>query len=363
MTFLDNFDAELSARYNSALTSGDLIFTASEIHHSTETEYGVECEICYAPLLAKKPQGVLPVVEAVPTVPVLQKVAKVDPFLPHDPALYVMDASDQHKVLLNKFCIVPRHFLIVTKELHQQTEPLSPEDMMAVWSTLKAVKNSRDALAFFNCGTRSGASQHHKHLQVIPRNHPTPIATLVRECSKRQRGKKEILPGDVFSVPFDCINHVVLLQDPESCNKSQEDILVDAYITLMDAMLMSLREHAEHQDFSAEDQSLITSKVAYNWLLTTEFMMIAPRRKESSNLYPDQNGVCININSLGFAGMVLAKSEEEMNIVKARGGVIPLVSETGFGCKHSDRSLEEDQRKKQEQQALEKQLGGAFSTI
>jgi hypothetical protein len=50
-----------------------------------------------------------------PSTPVVKKVEKVNPFLPHTPALYITDASEEHKVLLNKFCIVPRHFLVVTK--------------------------------------------------------------------------------------------------------------------------------------------------------------------------------------------------------------------------------------------------------
>ncbi len=43
----------------------------------------------------------------------------------------------------------------------------------------------------------------------------------------------------MFSVPFNCINHVILLPDPEKTDKSEEDILIEAYITLMDAMMMS----------------------------------------------------------------------------------------------------------------------------
>jgi len=134
---LIDFDAKLSSVYKSALESGDLIFTASETIKSPETEYDVNCEICYAPALANKPHGVLPVVETDPkskklapvsasapassdlhttlSTPVRKAVQMTNPFLPHSPALYVADASEEHKILLNKFCIVPRHFLVITK--------------------------------------------------------------------------------------------------------------------------------------------------------------------------------------------------------------------------------------------------------
>lgn len=61
--------------------------------------------------MTKKPHGIAPVVEAKAP----EHIQRVNPFLPHDPALFVEDASEHHKILLNKFCIVPHHFLIVTK--------------------------------------------------------------------------------------------------------------------------------------------------------------------------------------------------------------------------------------------------------
>ncbi|KAF9161005.1 bifunctional AP-4-A phosphorylase/ADP sulfurylase [Mortierella sp. AD010] len=370
-TFLADFDNALSTTYDAALKSGDLIFTASEILKSKETEYDVDCEICYAPALSKKPHGVLPVVESDPrptldrpSTPVVKTIEKTNPFLPHDPALYIADASKEHKILLNKFCVVPRHYLIITKEFHRQTEPLTPEDMMAVWNTMKALKNSHDALAFFNCGSRSGASQPHKHMQVIPRDTPSPIATLVREHTARRPGRKATQPGDLFSLPFNCINHAILLQSPEDAEKSQEDILVEAYISLMDAMIMSLREYAERDDLTNEDRDLVTSMRSsfdYNWLMTTEFMMLVPRKQESSN---SVERVILEINSLGFAGMVLAKTPKELKLAQDRG-VIELVSETGFGFgrEGKSRSEEDEQKRKDEQATVEKQMDGALSSL
>jgi hypothetical protein len=41
---IDNFDQQLTTVYESALASGDLIFTASETHKSKETEYDIEVQ-------------------------------------------------------------------------------------------------------------------------------------------------------------------------------------------------------------------------------------------------------------------------------------------------------------------------------
>lgn len=46
------------------------------------------------------------------------KKVKVNPFLPPNPALHVKDL-DEHRVLLNKFCVTPHHILVVTKGQEQ----------------------------------------------------------------------------------------------------------------------------------------------------------------------------------------------------------------------------------------------------
>ncbi|KAF8933220.1 bifunctional AP-4-A phosphorylase/ADP sulfurylase [Haplosporangium gracile] len=364
-TYLNDLYAKLEAAYDAALLSGSLIFTASETQTTTETEYNIKCEVCYAPALALKPQGIAPVVES----KTHEKIERVNPFLPHDPALFVANASEHHKILLNKYCIVPHHFLIVTKDFHPQTQPLSPEDLLTAWNALQALKNSHpDAIAFYNCGARSGASQPHKHLQVLPITRPTPITNLVREVIQRRPGRKETRPGDHFTVPFPCIHHAVLLQDPENTpGKDAEDILVEAYIKLMDSMLMSIREYAEQEHLSEEEKDLVmaggrASGLAYNWILTREFMMMVPRRQESTNLTKD--GIVMNINSLGYAGMVLAKTPKELELAKQRG-VLELVAETGFmfGKDGEGRSAEEEAQKKKEQEILEKQMGSTFSSL
>ncbi|KAF9427367.1 bifunctional AP-4-A phosphorylase/ADP sulfurylase [Podila epigama] len=359
----DNFDAQLTATYDAAVACGELIFTASETRKTTESEFDINCEICFVPGLVKKPLGVLPKVEEDkdsardrPSTPVVKAVEKTNPFLPHTPALYVGDASDEHKILLNKFSIVPKHFLVVTKEFQPQTGPLSPSDLMAVWNCLKALKNGSDAVAIYNCGSRSGASQPHKHMQIIPLDAPSPISVLVRHVSQRRPGKKENKPGDIFSVPYKCINHVILLPDPERSGKDEEDFLIEAYISLVDAMMFSIREYAEQEELTEEERQLCStamSSFAYNWILTKEFMMIVPRKQEGYGPF--------SINSLGFCGKVLAKSHEELEMVE-KMGVMELVAKTGFTF-HEERTPEQVAKSQEMQMVLEKQMGSALSGL
>lgn len=63
---------------------------------------------------------------------------------------------------LNKFCVTPRHFLLVTKDFKPQTSPLSPLELIAAWQIVKQLGAREKHLAFFNSGELSGASQPHK---------------------------------------------------------------------------------------------------------------------------------------------------------------------------------------------------------
>lgn len=68
---------------------------------------------------------------------------------------------------LNKFCVTPRHFLLVTKEFRPQTSPLTPLELIAAWTILNQLGAREKHLAFFNSGALSGASQPHKQCAVL----------------------------------------------------------------------------------------------------------------------------------------------------------------------------------------------------
>ena len=87
-----------------------------------------------------------------------------NPFLPYDDELFVADISDTHVCLLNKFNVVEYHILIVTCSFEDQESLLTLDDFHAMWLCLAEF----DGLAFYNAGTIAGASQLHKHLQMIP---------------------------------------------------------------------------------------------------------------------------------------------------------------------------------------------------
>lgn len=78
-------------------------------------------------------------------------------------------------LVLNKFPIIPEHFILATKQNLQQTHALEQADLEATYACLKAWQDDendaskpRRLFAFFNSGEHSGASQPHRHVQFLP---------------------------------------------------------------------------------------------------------------------------------------------------------------------------------------------------
>lgn len=86
-----------------------------------------------------------------------------NPFLAPEPALVVGEAGPSHLALLNKFCVLREHLLLVTRTFVDQRTPLDEADFAA----LSACMAGADVLAFYNGGPEAGASQAHKHLQLV----------------------------------------------------------------------------------------------------------------------------------------------------------------------------------------------------
>ena len=102
-----------------------------------------------------------------------------NPFLPPEPDLLVGDITETHRGVLNKFNVFGGHLLLVTREYALQDEGLDGSDFEALALAMAGI----DGLGFFNGGRVAGASQPHKHLQLVPlplapQGPPIPIEAL-----------------------------------------------------------------------------------------------------------------------------------------------------------------------------------------
>ena len=87
-----------------------------------------------------------------------------NPFSPFEPALHVGDLSEGHVVLLNKFPLMADHLLVITRGFVPQDTLIGIEDFVGLASAM----GERPCLAFYNAGSTAGASQPHRHLQLVP---------------------------------------------------------------------------------------------------------------------------------------------------------------------------------------------------
>ncbi|MDA0265388.1 MAG: phosphorylase [Cyanobacteria bacterium] len=214
-----------------------------------------------------------------------------NPFLPYEDALFVGNLSPTHLCLLNKFNVVDHHLLVVTRAYESQEDWLTLADFTALAMTLKEI----DGLGFYNGGRAAGASQHHKHLQVVPFPfHPdkatVPIAALIHPRSSTTAGMAPL------PLPF---HHGVLTLDLDW----SQDAAAIAPI-----LWESYRQLATHigVDLKAERPNL-----PYNLLATRQWMLVVPRSRE------DYQG--IPVNSLGYAGSLLVKTAAGLAHLKQIG--------------------------------------------
>jgi ATP adenylyltransferase len=74
--------------------------------------------------------------------------------------------------VLNKFPIIKEHFILATKDNKAQTHLLEAIDLEATYACMKSWESSDYVrgrmFAFFNSGDHSGASQPHRHIQLLP---------------------------------------------------------------------------------------------------------------------------------------------------------------------------------------------------
>lgn len=222
-----------------------------------------------------------------------------NPFAPYEAELFVAELSATHVALLNKYPIIDHHLLIATRRFEDQETLLTAADFAAFHTCLREL----EGLGFYNGGAIAGASERHKHLQIVPlplapRGPTVPIAPLLEAVSATDRGV--CVPGLDF-------RHAFLRLDPALLAS------VDAGGEL-EMRYAALLEHAG-VGFVERDGARWHS-APYNLLLTREWMLLVPRLHECFE--------SISINALGFAGALLVRTEQELKHVRQVGPLAVL---------------------------------------
>ena len=77
------------------------------------------------------------------------------------------DFNEKHRLLLNRYPLLEKSLLIVAKPEHFEAQN-APLDFYDIEAILLGFKIFEKPVIFFNGGAYAGASQPHKHLQMIP---------------------------------------------------------------------------------------------------------------------------------------------------------------------------------------------------
>lgn len=212
-----------------------------------------------------------------------------------------------HALVLNKFAIVPEHFILVTKTAKPQTHVLEQDDVAAAHACIRAYRQQgQDLFVFFNSGEHSGASQPHRHLQLLPVENMRaglevvdgrPQWSILAEATQKDQLEK---------LPF------TILSESISAESSPSQ-LHEKYVTLYKR---AARLVLPGQDAAGEGEA----KFSYNMAMTSTVIALCPRVSEGAPIKVE-DGIDfghVALNGTLLAGTALVKTQEQFDIMREK---------------------------------------------
>ncbi len=217
---------------------------------------------------------------------------RLNPFQPWDSQLEVARLDPDHAVILNKYPVQRGHMLLITADWAAQDDWLC----LADWTALVHVDQNTPGLWFFNSGPIAGASQPHRHLQLLPRNSDEKSCPRDLWFQNRliSQGKKESSSDPLLN---GC--HVISRLNHRKDPYEQAQDLYKAYLSLAETLGIG---------HPSKDQR---PRFFYNLLVTPQWMAMVRRRREGAAGF--------SINALGFAGYLLATGNADLDWLKTHG--------------------------------------------
>ncbi|KAJ3208052.1 Serine/threonine-protein phosphatase pp1 [Entophlyctis luteolus] len=222
---------------------------------------------------------------------------KANPFLVPEHELRISEEIldlPTHNLLLNKFSVVEGHLILATKKWESQTCLLNVGDFRAAWSLMfiPIDRNEIPTQQFFD---------------------------KIREVTQ---------PFSQVQLPEFPFMHRAVLYDDSQAESEFFESLAAAYKRLLVAAFSAAGFDFERSANNAEspekpDDIDTREVVSYNVVFTREWMVVVPRRAESGNCG-------VSVNSLGFVGQVLVKSEEQLRMLQQPDALRALLRDVAF---------------------------------
>ena len=208
---------------------------------------------------------------------------KQNPFKPWDKLLEIDQIGDHHQLILNKYPVQKGHILLITNTWRPQNGWLDIND----WRAIQKVNNDTSGLWFFNSSPIAGASQPHRHFQLL----------------RRPNGE----------VPCPRENWFLDLKfNGHNDNKLKKNIIVSDFNFLENSSSIYNLYLNLAKDLGLGDP--INDKrprYSHNILITDNWITIIKR------MHDHIHG--ISINGLGFAGYILVTEKSNISYLKKFG--------------------------------------------
>lgn len=311
-----NLPEMVRAKFNTAKANGDVNFYPTQV--AVLTLGSVLFQLRFSPSLANKPKGPPPAIDGPG-----KKAKPFNPFEDPPPTALISDLQPGHRLVLNKFAIVPEHFLLITRAFKQQTHLLGADDLAAAHACIRAYHEhgagGQELFVFFNSGEHSGASQPHRHLQLLPVDRMREglveaggegWAVLADRLTGGDEGAEESVRAELPVATF--AERIADDVDPEA--------LRSAYVRLYRrACAAAGLDESELGDLAGDD---VPAKISYNLGMTRTSLVVCPRLAEG-DVVRTRDGEEVGrlaLNGTVLAGTALVKSEAEWNALRTGPG-------------------------------------------
>lgn len=236
-----------------------------------------------------------------------------------------------HVLVLNKFAVVPEHFILITREFKLQTDLLDAADLAAVYACIQAYHASdteggegQELFAFFNSGEHSGASQPHRHVQLLP------VARMRDGLDGGGGGGSsgsgwDVLANKLAEPPADGATGEKPLPFATFAARlrpgaSAPSELRAVYLSLYRRACAAAGAGAEGDGNG--DGGSGAARISYNLVVTRDAMVLCPRLAEG-DVVRDARGDEVGrlaLNGTVLAGTALVKTEQEWDALRGDGG-------------------------------------------
>ncbi|KAF5573538.1 5 5 P-1 P-4-tetraphosphate phosphorylase 2 [Fusarium pseudoanthophilum] len=307
-----NLPELVKSTFTKARSDGDLHYFPTQV--AILNVDSIPFQLRFSPSLANKPKA--------PPKDLTKPQKPFDPFEKPSPALKVTDLGPSHYLVLNKFAVVPEHFILATTEFKPQTHVLEESDLEATLACIEAYEAARrtqaeqghrygtlgggDGLfAFFNCGDHSGASQPHRHIQLLP-------------IARMKDGFEADTPWSVLAdqlktkmAPFATFAEDIKL------GMSGAD-LHSTYLRLYRKACRAVALYTKDPLHTEEAPAEGPTRISYNMAMTKDTLVVCPRLAEGVKLQSQDGDVLgtVALNGTLLAGTALVKNELEWEALK-----------------------------------------------